>query len=70
MERRFALLNLRRGDQQCPAIVLLLERSADAHETVPPTLLSRLAEGVRSDLALGQAPSDSLSDSSSSASFE
>jgi hypothetical protein len=53
-ERTFALATLPRRSAREPSMVLLLERRAEGNAAVPPTLISRLAEGVRSELSLGQ----------------
>jgi hypothetical protein len=56
--RNFTLVTLpREGARQSP-VVLLLEHGAEGHQTVPLTLLTRLAEGVRSELSLSQESGD------------
>jgi tetratricopeptide (TPR) repeat protein len=53
-KRTFALATLPCRSAREPSMVLLLERRAEGNAAVPPTLISRLAEGVRSELSLGQ----------------
>jgi tetratricopeptide (TPR) repeat protein len=67
--RKFALVTLPREHGRQSPIVLLLEQSDEASQTVPLTLLTRLAEGVRSELSLSPESSDSVPDSDISETF-
>ncbi len=58
-ERRFTLVTLPRESGRQAPIVLVLELGVEEPQTVPLTLLTRLAEGVRSELSLSQESADS-----------
>jgi tetratricopeptide (TPR) repeat protein len=65
-DRAFQLIALPRRSTQDPCIALMLERGEEAGEEVPPSLLMRLSERIRSELAPGSQSSDHVLDSSSS----
>jgi hypothetical protein len=67
--RSFALVTLPRENGRQSPIVLLIEQGDEGSQSVPLTLLTRLAEGVRSELSLSQESADSMPDSDISQTF-
>jgi hypothetical protein len=67
--RVFTLVTLPRESGRHSPVVLLLEQCEESTQTLPHTLLTRLAEGVRSELSLSQESADSVPDSDISQTF-